>query len=118
MKQSMFIALFLITMNVIHGQTVNGVPMDSIKTDYVEIGGTEKFLSTKMNVEIDFGQRQKYWSQKDTRLVDEHGKSLELNSMIDALNFMSKHGYSFVDSYIVTKDGINVYHYLLKRINQ
>ena len=52
MKQSMFIALFLITMNVIHGQTVNGVPMDSIKTDYVEIVGTEKFLSTKMNVDV------------------------------------------------------------------
>ena len=116
MKTIFTLTLLFFLFQMTFAQTVNGVPMDSIKTDYVEIVGTEKFLSTKMNVEIDFGQRQKYWTQKDTRLVDESGKSLELNSMIDALNFMSKHGYSFVDAYIVTKDGINVYHYLLKKI--
>jgi len=116
MKIIFILTLLFFLFQMTFAQTVNGVPMDSIKTDYVEIVGTEKFLSTKMNVEIDFGQRQKYWTQKDTRLVDESGKSLELNSMIDALNFMSKHGYSFVDAYIVTKDGINVYHYLLKKI--
>ncbi len=103
-------------MNGLHAQTVNGVPMDSINTDYVEIVGTEKFLSTKMNIQIDFGQQQKFFTQKDTRLMDENGKNLDLNSMIDALNFMYKHGYAFVTAYTVNKENVITYHYLLKKI--
>ncbi len=36
------------------------------------------------------------------------------NSMIDALNFMTKNGFEFVDAYAITVDNQNVYHYLLK----
>jgi len=44
------------------------------------------------------GKKTKFFSTKDTQVVDEDGKLLTLNSMIDALNFMSKNGYEFVEA--------------------
>lgn len=64
--------------------------------EYVRIVGTAKFLSTKVTIEVEFGQRNRFFDTNDTVLRDENGKLLELNSMIDALNFMDKNGYEFV----------------------
>ena len=41
-------------------------------------------------------------------------KQLIFNSMMDALNFMSKNGFEFVDAYAITSSNQNVYHYLLR----
>jgi len=35
--------------------------------------------------------------------------------MIDALNFMSKNEYEFVQAYALTVGNQNVYHYLMKK---
>lgn len=96
-------------------QTVNDMPLRDIDVEYVEIVGTQRFLSTKVTIQIDFGQNQSYWTAKDTRLKDVDGRRLRFNSMVDALNFMSKNGYEFVDSYAVTANNQNIYHYLLRR---
>ena len=45
---------------------------------------------------------------------DENGEKMIFNSMIDALNYMTKNGFKFVNAYAITEDGQNVYHYLLK----
>jgi hypothetical protein len=97
------------------GQTVNNVPLKDINVDYVQIVGTSKLLSTKVTIEIDFGQRNKMFNFNDTSLKDENGKLLELNSMIDALNFMCKNGYEFVQAYAITIGSQNVYHYLMRK---
>jgi hypothetical protein len=36
--------------------------------------------------------------------------------MIDALNFMSKNGFEFVNAYAITMGNQNVYHYLLRNL--
>lgn len=77
-------------------QTVNNIPLKDIDVEYVRIVGTAKFLSTKVTIEVEFGQRNRFFDTNDTVLRDENGKLLELNSMIDALNFMDKNGYEFV----------------------
>ncbi len=96
-------------------QTVNDIPIKDIDVDYIQIVGTSKVMSNKVTIEIDFGQENKYWSAKDTQVKDENGKLVVFNSMIDALNFLSKNGYEFVDAYIITISNQNVYHYMLKK---
>jgi len=87
---------------------------EPVKYDYCEIVGTSRLLSTKVTVQIDFGQETKIFA--DNRYKDENGKPIVFNSMIDAMNFMGKQGWEFVQAYAVTMgDSGSVYHYVLKK---
>jgi len=96
-------------------QTVNNVPIKDINVEYIQIVGTSKLMSNKVTIEIDFGQENNYWTNKDVQVKDENGKNVTFNSMIDALNFMSKQGYGFVQAYAITVNNQNVYHFLMKK---
>lgn len=76
---------------------------------YCELVGTSKFLSTKVTVEVDFGQSK--WA--DAHLYDENGKKISFNSMMDALNYMGKRGWTLTQTYAITSGSSNVYHYVL-----
>ena len=78
---------------------------------YCQIVGTQKLLSTKCTIEVDFGQNQ--WGSQ--ALVDENGKLISFNSMVDAMNQMGKLGWEFEDSYVITVSGQNVYDWLLSK---
>ena len=116
MKKAILIfGLFFLTLSKTFSQTVNDKSIKEIDVEYVQIVGTSKLMSTKLSIEIDFGQENKFWTAKDTQVKDENGKLMIFNSMIDALNFMSKSGYDFVNAYVITISSQNVYHYLLKK---
>lgn len=97
------------------GQTINNVPIENINVEYVQIVGTSKTFSTKLNIDIDFGQENSMWTAKDTQLRDKNGKKVVFNSMIDALNFMSANGYEFIDANAIIVNSQNVYHYMLRK---
>ena len=84
---------------------------------YCELLGTQALLSKKVTVEIDFGQSTKFFS--DNRLVDENGKVIVFNSMVDAMNYMGTLGWEFEQAYVVTlgsgAGASNVYHWLLSK---
>lgn len=111
-------AFIFLGITVAFTQTVNGKPISEIDVKYVQIVGTAKLFSKKVNIRIDFGQENKLFSAKDTQVKDKDGKLTTFNSMIDALNFMSKNGYDFVDSYTITIENQNIYHYLLKKAKE
>ena len=75
---------------------------DTIKSNqflYCEIVGESNLLQTKVRVAVDFGQEINYWTQyRDKFLVDENGKRIKFNSMIDALNQLVYH-------YLLSKKG-------------
>ena len=81
-----FIAINLVSFSLL-AQTVNDVPIKDIDVEYVQIVGAAKFF--KMG---------------NTVVKDEYGKPVEFNSMIDALNFMTKNGFEFVTAYTITID--------------
>ncbi|MCO6462544.1 MAG: hypothetical protein J5I52_00205 [Saprospiraceae bacterium] len=115
MKKLLLSTVILASSLTIKAQTVNDIPLKDIDVEYVQIVGTSKLLSTKLTIQIDFGQRTKFFSSgKETIVKDTDGKAVEFNSMIDALNFMSKNGYEFVNAYAITVGNQNVYHYLLR----
>jgi hypothetical protein len=117
MKKNLFyVSLYLLCVFNAKSQTVNDIPIKDIDVDYVQIVGTSRLLSNKLTIEIDFGQENKLFSSdKDTRVKDVNGKNMIFNSMIDALNFMTKNGYEFVQAYAFAVSNQNVYHYLLRK---
>lgn len=97
-------------------QTVNNIPLNELDVEYVQIIGTSKMLSNKLIIKLDFGQSSKFLgSGKETFITDENGKSMEFNSMIDALNYLSKYGFEFVQAYGFMANDQNVHHYLLRK---
>lgn len=84
---------------------------------YCELVGSQKFLSSKVTVQIDFGQQTSLFS--DNRLVDENGDVVVFNSMVDAMNYMGELGWEFEQAYVVTmgsgSSSSNVYHWLLSK---
>jgi hypothetical protein len=91
--------------------------LDSNQYIYCEIVGYRKLLSNKVTIEIDFGQYRP--RGKDNRLTDNQtGERINFNSMIDALNFMGKFGWEFVQAYAITMGSQNVYHFLMKKYNK
>ena len=103
--------LFITTLS--YCQTVNTVPLKEIKNEYVQITGRHAFAK-RFTIELDFGQDIKLLKSGNSEVKDENGKSVELSSMIDALNFMSKNGYEFVQAYTSTLDGLS-FHYLMRK---
>ena len=68
---------------------------------------------------IDFGQSTKLFgnNKKQFSILDKNNKKVEFNSMIDALNFMTKNGYKFEQAYVLTVGNSNTYNYLMSKDN-
>lgn len=124
MKKTIFVFICVLFAQLSYSQvSKKDVMIDSMKVVknyvYCEILGTGSLFSTKVRIDIDYGQEVSFWNQ-DRRLKDETGKSIKFNSMVDALNYMGTIGWEFVQAYVVTISGglggqQNVYHWLLKR---
>ena len=114
MKNVLF-AMCLSIASIVTAQTVNDIPIADIDSPYIELLGTTKFMSSKINISVQFGQASRLFANNDRVIRDAEGKSVEFNSMIDALNFFDGLGYEFVQAYVVTIGNQNVYHYLMKR---
>ena len=78
----------------------------------------QKFLSKKMQMWIDYGEESKWFADKRVR-DEQSGKVKSFNSQVDALNYMSEEGWTYVNSFVVTQTtsfGTTVqFYYLLKR---
>ena len=96
---------------------VNGVPLDSLNVEYVQINGETKPFSNKVTVELDFGQSTSWWKGTNIKITDSKGKAVVLNSMIDALNFMIGNGYEYINSFYQSTNIVSgtVYFYAFGR---
>ncbi len=95
--------------------TVDGIEINKLPVNYIEIVGTEAGLFTKkIIVAIDYGQEKKVFSSPSF-IKDDKGKTYIFYSMVDALNFFENNGWQYVNNYLVTIQTTNVYHFLLKK---
>ena len=76
---------------------------------YCELVGTQATPLSKAAISVDFGQRM-----RGDVLVDDEGKPLKFNSMIDAMNYMAQRGWEFEAAYPVGKGDLT-YHWLLSK---
>lgn len=87
---------------------------DSIKIEqYCQIIATPRLLSNKVTIDIDFGEQKNFWA--DTRLRTYDGKLKKFNTIVDALNFMGKEGWIFINAYPVRNGNTDVYHFGFKK---
>ena len=82
---------------------------------YCLIVGTKVPLKKKVTIQIDFGQGINLWKPRESMLKDDRGKAVKFESMVDALNFMSSKGWSFVDAYAITSGNQSVYNWIMKK---
>ncbi len=111
MKRLIFILLVGICLfNVSKAQT---------NTYYCEIKGAEKEISSGLNIVFDLGTGPVYgvWSNlKDNqKMVDQNGKEIKFNSMVDAGNYMSSKGWKFLQAYSSTYSSDCIIHWIFTK---
>ena len=116
-KTILFFSILLLSTICVKSQTVNDIPIEEIDVEFIQIVGTSRMMSNKVNIQIDFGQNTKFFNcGKEEQVKGKDGKLVKFNSMIDALNFMKSNGYGFVQAYAFSLGGNqNVYHYLMQK---
>ncbi|MBQ8047812.1 MAG: hypothetical protein IJ196_07805 [Prevotella sp.] len=106
MKKVLFV--FLLTISL-------GVSAQSHRY-YCEVKGIEKSLSSGLKIIFDFGNSQSYnaWGNLRSKLkfVDDEGKEIEFNSMVDAANYMVDRGWNFQQAYSSLYSGSPIIHWI------
>ncbi|SFN67551.1 hypothetical protein SAMN04488519_101322 [Algoriphagus ornithinivorans] len=87
-----------------HAQSVGGVPLEDIKSTYIHLSRVGFTFKSKIRVSVDFGQRVSGERLNESFISDSDGRSIEFNSMIDALNLFDLLGYEYIDSNCVDED--------------
>lgn len=120
MKNIFIILLLSFSFNS-YSQYLNDKPIEELDAEYIEIVGTEKFFKPmEVTITVMFGQVSKLKELPLATLYTDETKMKRypLNGMLGALNFFSKYGYEYVDSYAVTTGNQNVYHFLLRKVKE
>lgn len=108
MKKLLVIGIFLITTLISNAQT------DTSKVEqYCQVIATPRLLSNKVTIDIDFGDEKSFW--RDTRIKTDAGKLKKFNTVIDALNYMGREGWIFLNTYPVRMGETEVYHFAFKK---
>jgi hypothetical protein len=119
MKRVLILGIFSILSLTIKGQiTIDGKDISSDSTlTYIEIVGADIGLfKKKLVVVVDYGQKFSIWDGKDSAVKGPDGKNYIFNTMVDALNFFSRNGWTYENSYAISvPNSGNVYRFLLKR---
>lgn len=118
-KFLLFLALIMPIMMLAQNEVTAPVQEDDEITTYALILGINKNvlgIGNKISVQIDFGEEKNFWGN-DGRdiLVDDNGKDIKFNSMVDALNFMGARGWEFENAYAITEANQLVYHWLISK---
>ena len=104
MKRLYFVLLFAAYMCTTFAQT---------NRYYCEVKGVEGTVS---HIIIDFGESYLYNVMGDLKrklkFVDENGKEINFNSMVDAANYMVERGWVFQQAYSSASGGESIIHWI------
>lgn len=119
MKKILIVVIILGMAICAYAQKTDSIPSPKTKTVFAQIMGINKNLlgiGNKLSIEIDFGEENSFWGNDGrNEVVDENGKEIKFNTMVDAMNFMGERGWVYTDSYVVTVGKQNVIHWLLRK---
>lgn len=95
---------------------VDRVDINGMDNEFIQIIGYQKgWLGEKVIVNIDYGQKTSNFGRRNQLIADNLGRVIEFHSMIDALNYLTKHGWVYVDNFPMSSSQGSAYHYLLRR---
>lgn len=80
----------------------------------------QKFMSSKMKMSVDYGLESSSWVGSFGKVRDEQsGKVKKFNSQVDALNYMTEEGWTYVSSMVLMNQSAlgatYAFYYLLRR---
>jgi len=88
--------------------------INDLDIKYVQlIGVNTSMFGVKIKVFVDYGQKAKM--MKADGIKDAKGETMKFNSMIDALNFMYKNGWKYINYTEAVFSGKIRYVYLLEK---
>ena len=93
MKKLTTVYFVLLGFNFTYAQYVGEQDIREITSPYIEVSVTDRLLSDKVNVDIDFGQETKFFTFKNEVSIKDGDKRMKFNSKISVLNFFLKFGY-------------------------
>ena len=98
-------------------QTIDGVSIADIDSDYIMLLGYKGLMSNKVSISVDYGQdaAAKIFGAGKMIIKDQKNKVVKFNSMMGAVNFFSAYGFEFVNAYAISTGNQNVYHFIMKR---
>ncbi|MDB5014145.1 MAG: hypothetical protein JWQ25_2347 [Daejeonella sp.] len=109
MKKIIIMALFIMGAQHSFAQT------DSLKVEqFCQIIARPRLFSSRVTIDMDFGGEKKFWN--DTRLKSQQGQVRKFNTVVDAMNFMAKEGWTFMNAYPVKTYGVEIYHLAFKKL--
>jgi hypothetical protein len=107
--KKIFIAAFILI-------SFTGFAQDTTMVEqYCRLVAQNRLLSNKVNIDVDFGQERKFFS--DNRLRDEEtGKIKKFNTVTDALNYLGSQGWILVNAYPVLEGSSSFLHFYFKKL--
>jgi len=109
MKKIVIISIALLNSFVSNAQTDS-----STAEQYCQVIATPRLLSNKVTIDIDFGDEKSFW--RDNRLKTDAGKLKKFNTIIDAMNYMGREGWVFINAYPVITGATTIYHFAFKKL--
>ena len=110
MVKSIFVSLFLVLAVSISAQT---------KRYYCEVKGVENEVSTGLKIVFDFGNKPVYAAfgglRSNQKLVNEKGEEIPFYSMVDAGNYLSDKGWTFVQAYTSVYSSQAIVHWIFTK---
>ena len=95
-------------------QTVNGVRLSEIRSDYVQVRGDRRPFTTKFLILLEYGQN--IYKDDNSYVKDDNGKKMEFESTLDFVNKMKGYNYELFQVFTEqTGKESNIPVYILKR---
>lgn len=114
MKRIFAILLIAIVLFGISTTTSAEKPVQRVYAELLGTGTNFLNLNKNVKVSVDLGQFQS--ATKAYTLLDENGKDIKFNSMVEAMNYMGERGWKFIQAYVVTVSNQNVHRLLYKDV--
>jgi hypothetical protein len=113
--KSLIMKKFIIIALLIMGAQHSFAQTDSGKVEqFCQIIARPRLFSSRVTIDMDFGGEKRFW--KDTRLKSKQGQIKKFNTIVDAMNFMTKEGWTFVNAYPVKTYGLEIFHLAFKKL--
>ena len=104
----------IIVVGILFNSIYSFAQTDTTKLEqYCQVIASPRLLSNKVTIDIDFGEEKSFW--RDTRLKTDAGKLKKFNTVIDALNYMGREGWIFINAYPVRMGETEIYHFAFKK---
>ncbi len=110
------ITSILITIGTVqqsNAQTVAGIPLEEIKSEYIFVNPVGRLLNNRINLSIQYGQEIRMQDMRDSGLLGADGKPIPFYSIVQGLNYLYEYGYEYEDAIIDPTGGSATY--VLKR---